>query len=191
MSPRQRSTMRAMSWRRVVVSLTVVPVLVTGCTGDAKDSPTKRATTTTAVRAKPPSSAARTIVDQLTVEPDLSTLNSLIAGTELATALDAKTLYTFFAPSNEAFAALGAGEVDAIRADPGRTKLKAMVVSGKLTAIDLLRRNGQAVVSLGGPLAVTLDGNILKVGGVPVTRTDVLVSNGVIHIVGGTPTSTP
>jgi uncharacterized surface protein with fasciclin (FAS1) repeats len=31
---------------------------------------------------------------------------------------------------------------------------------------------------------VVIDGRTLKVGGAPVTRTDILTSNGVIHVIG-------
>lgn len=94
--------------------------------------------------------------------------------------------FTVFAPTDEAFAKLPAGTVDALLKDV--PKLKAIltyhVVSGKVMAADVMK--------MGGKMAKTVNGADIKIGtqdgvklngSVHVTKTDIDCSNGVIHVV--------
>jgi uncharacterized surface protein with fasciclin (FAS1) repeats len=165
----------------VVAVVALFSLALVGCSGD-DDQPAAPSRTT--VPAKPPASASGTIVDYLRGDSDLSELASLVAGTTLEQTLAGDGPFTLFAPTNAALAALS--DDGAALTDPAtRTEvLNRHVVSSKLEAADLIPLDGKTVDTMGGPVPVTIDGSTLEVGGAPVTRTDVLTSNGVIHLVG-------
>src|SRR4051812_45148296 len=88
----------------LVVALTALfSSALVGCSGDDKQP---AAPTDTTVHAKPPASASGTIVDYLRADSDLSTLASMLTGTELEKTLAGDGPFTLFAPTNAAFAAL-------------------------------------------------------------------------------------
>jgi len=167
----------------ILVALVVVlGMALTGCSGE-DDKPAAPADT--GVPSKPPASASGTIVDYLKADSELSTLASMVSGTALEQTLAGPGPFTLFAPTNAAFAALSADTVDALKDPAELTRaLNLHVVSSKLEAADLIPLNGKTVDTNGGPVKVAIDGSTLKIGGAPVTRTDVFASNGVIHLIG-------
>jgi uncharacterized surface protein with fasciclin (FAS1) repeats len=162
----------------IVVAFALVLVMgsaLTGCSGD----------TSTTVTAKLPASASGTIAEYVASDANLATLAAIISDTDLAKTLAGPGPYTLFAPTNEAFAALPAGELAALRRSSPTTKaLDLHVAKSKLPAADLIPLNGKTVGTIGGPVKVVIDGRTLKIGGAPVTRTDIITSNGVIHLIG-------
>lgn len=70
------------------------------------------------------------------------------------------------------------------RSSPKSQALDLHVAKSRLSAADLIPLNGKAVGTIGGPVKVVIDGRTLKIGGAPVTRTDIITSNGVIHLIG-------
>ncbi|HSB28656.1 MAG TPA: fasciclin domain-containing protein, partial [Pyrinomonadaceae bacterium] len=102
-------------------------------------------------------------------------------------ALTGEGPFTVFAPTDEAFAKLPAGTVESLLQPENKEKLKSIllyhVVSGNVTAKQVMKLNGRTVK--------TLEGRSIKVGtmhGVTVddarvTKTDIKASNGVIHVI--------
>lgn len=115
-----------------------------------------------------------------------TTLVSLLKQAGLVGALK-KGNYTVFAPTNAAFAKLPKSTLQAVGEDPALLKsvLTYHVVKGKVPAAK--------VVTLGGKSVKTLQGQAVKVsirggkvflnGSTRVTKTDVMASNGVIHVI--------
>jgi len=94
--------------------------------------------------------------------------------------------FTIFAPSDEAFAKLPAGTVEALLAD--KEKLTAIltyhVVPGKVMASDIVSAGGAKPATVNGAsVNVTIRDGQVYVDGARVVTADVPASNGVIHII--------
>lgn len=117
---------------------------------------------------------------------DFSTLVAAVTAAELAETLSGPGPFTVFAPTNAAFEKLPAGTVETLLKDPkgDLTKiLKLHVISGAVDSKAAIAAAGTNVETLGGPVAVKLDGDKLMVGGATVVTTDIKASNGVIHVI--------
>jgi uncharacterized surface protein with fasciclin (FAS1) repeats len=93
--------------------------------------------------------------------------------------------FTVFAPTDEAFAALPAGTLDSLLADPEALKkiLLYHVVSGSVKAADVVNLTSADSVE-GSPIAIAVkDGVVYLNDAAKVTATDVMASNGVIHVI--------
>lgn len=135
--------------------------------------------------AKTPTDAAD-IVDVAADTPDLSTLVEAVTAAGLAETLQGEGPFTVFAPTNEAFAALPAGELDRLLKPENKAELakilKYHVVSGEIMSSDLT--NGQKAKTVeGGTLTVTINGSTVKVNDATVVEADVPASNGVVHVI--------
>jgi uncharacterized surface protein with fasciclin (FAS1) repeats len=112
----------------------------------------------------------------------------LVAAVEAAGLVDtlkSEGPFTVFAPTDEAFAALPEGTVEALLADiPTLTDILLYhVVAGKVMAADVVNLQSADTVQ-GQPVAITVDadGNVF-VNDAQVIITDVEASNGVIHVI--------
>ena len=126
---------------------------------------------------------AGTIVDVAASVDTFSTLVAAVKAAGLVETLSSEGPFTVFAPTNAAFAALPAGTLDALLADPEQLAgiLTLHVVSGKALAADVVGLSEVTTVA-GKVLPIsTVDG--VTVDGVSVIQTDVMASNGVIHVI--------
>jgi uncharacterized surface protein with fasciclin (FAS1) repeats len=182
---------------RALAVLTVpVALLAAGCSDDsdtADDTTTTEAPATTeapdtteAPATTEAPEASGTIVDIAAGNPDFSTLVDLVGKAGLAEALSGEGPFTVFAPTNEAFAKVDAATLEALAADPTGALadvLKLHVVSGKIMAADAVAAAGTSIETLGGgKLKVEVNGGEVTVGGAKVVTTDIVASNGVIHV---------
>ena len=94
-----------------------------------------------------------------------------------------------FAPTNDAFAALPAGELDRLLKPANKDELAKIltyhVVSGDVLAADL--SDGQKVETVEGQdITVTIDGDSVKLNGTAtVIQPDIKTSNGTVHVIDG------
>lgn len=126
------------------------------------------------------------VVSVITADPDFATLAHAVQRAGLMMTLKDEGPYTVFAPTNAAFRDLGSDRVDALMKDEDRLAktLKDHVIAGSVMAADL--EDGQTVETLGGATyEVAVDGDTVTIGGATVKQTDVVASNGVIHVVSG------
>ncbi len=102
----------------------------------------------------------------------------------LADTLANKGPFTVFAPTDEAFAKLPEGALDALLADKQALKqvLLLHVVPAKVKAKAALSA-GTASTLYGQPLSIASTNGAAKVNGVNIVKTDVMASNGVIHVI--------
>jgi len=114
------------------------------------------------------------------------TFKTLVAAVEaagLVEALEGKGPFTVFAPSDEAFAKLPEGTVDALLKN--KDKLSSIllyhVVPGKVMAKDAMKVTS-AKTLFGQDLPIEA-GEGVTVGGAKVVKTDIECSNGVIHVI--------
>ena len=127
--------------------------------------------------------APKTIADTAAATPSLSTLNKLIADAGLTETLKGAGPYTVFAPTDDAFKAVPAKTLDALSKD--KEQLKAVllyhVAPGKVLAADV--QPGNLKTAQGTNLAVAKAGSFVTVDEALVTQTDVVASNGVVHVI--------
>ena len=141
---------------------------------------------------------SKTIVENAVNSKDHTTLVAAVKAAGLAETLQGKGPFTVFAPTNAAFAKLPNGTVDTLLKPESKgmltTVLTYHVVPGKLSAQDLMAqaKQGGGMATLktvaGETLTLMASGNTLtikdKKGGTSkVTVSDVMQSNGVIHVV--------
>lgn len=125
-----------------------------------------------------------TIVDVASANPDFSTLVAAIGAAGLGETLSGEGPFTVFAPTNEAFAALPAGVLDALLLPENKDALTKIltyhVVSGAVMAADITDGDVATVEGQNVTLS-TADG--VTVNGAAVVTADIVTDNGVIHVV--------
>ena len=91
-----------------------------------------------------------------------------------------------FAPTDEAFAKLPAGTLETLLKPENKDKLRRVltyhVVAGKVVASDVVKLQSAKAVS-GDTVAVNVQGDVVRVDGAQVIKTDIQASNGVIHVI--------
>jgi len=129
--------------------------------------------------------ASEDIVAVASGNSDFSTLVAALTAAELVEALQGAGPFTVFAPNNAAFAKLPAGTVDGLLKPENKAKLTAIlknhVVSGKVMAAEV--KAGPVPTLGGGDVVIAVEGGGVKYGDAMVIGTDVLASNGVIHVI--------
>ena len=139
------------------------------------------------VSAAPAFSAEKDIVDTA-VAAKFKTLVAAVKAADLVDTLKSEGPFTVFAPTDEAFAKLPKGTVEELLKPENKEKLKAIlayhVVPGKVLAADVVKLDGKKVKTVqGSPLTIKVSGGTVMVGDATVTKTDILTSNGVIHVI--------
>jgi uncharacterized surface protein with fasciclin (FAS1) repeats len=126
----------------------------------------------------------KTIVDIASENSDFSTLVAAVKAAGLVETLSGEGPYTVFAPTNEAFAKLPAGTVEALLKDKEKlTKILTYhVVSGKVMAKDVVGLTSAKTVE-GSDLTVKVENGKVMINNANVTTTDIEASNGVIHVI--------
>ena len=128
--------------------------------------------------------AKKDIVDTAVAAGSFKTLATALQAAGLVEVLKGAGPFTVFAPTDEAFAALPAGTVEALLKDPKALGevLKYHVVSGAVKAADVVKLS-EAKSLQGEPIAIKVDGGKVMVNGANVVSTDIETSNGVIHVI--------
>jgi transforming growth factor-beta-induced protein len=178
----------------ITVSLLLVVSLVLGACAPAAPMSTPEPDLTPAPAATPTVSAelpitAETldIVDTAVADGRFTTLAVALGAADLVDTLKGEGPFTVFAPTDEAFAALPDGTVEALLQDiPQLTNILLYhVVSGEVRANEVVELDGQEVeTASGSPVRVTVqDGRVFLNDEVQVVITDIETANGVIHVI--------
>jgi uncharacterized surface protein with fasciclin (FAS1) repeats len=124
------------------------------------------------------------IVQTAVAAGSFTTLAKAIEAAGLVETLKGEGPFTVFAPTDEAFAKLPAGALDALLADKEKLAkvLTYHVVPGKVTSGDVAALTSAKTVN-GGELAVAAEDGKVTIGGATVTQADIVASNGVIHVI--------
>ncbi len=142
-------------------------------------------TTSTEGETETETADAKSIVELAQGTENLATLVKALQAAELVEALSGEGPFTVFAPTNEAFAALGTTLDDLLKPE-NKEKLagilKYHVVSGKVMSTDLT--DGQKAATLqGAEVTISTTDGVKLDGKASVTTADVAASNGVVHII--------
>lgn len=123
------------------------------------------------------------IVEIASSDARFSTLVAAVKAADLVETLSSEGPFTVFAPTNDAFAALGKETLDAVLAD--KEKLTSIltyhVAPEKLMAADVLGKTSITTVQ-GGELFVAAQPAPM-INDAKITATDIEASNGVIHVI--------
>ncbi len=127
--------------------------------------------------------AAQSIVDIAVGNDDFSTLVTAVTAAGLVDALSGEGPFTVFAPTNDAFAALPAGALDAVLADPAllTAVLTYHVVAADVRAADVVGLDRARTIQ-GEYLAISVTDGV-RVDQATVIATDLVATNGVIHVI--------
>jgi uncharacterized surface protein with fasciclin (FAS1) repeats len=198
--------------RRVLVGVAALGLVASACSNDDSDTDAESATTqapaaTAGAESATPSTMAPAdseasapaaggdIVDTAVGAGDFTTLVTAVQAAELEETLRGEGPFTVFAPTDDAFAALPAGTVDSLLADPTADLTDILtyhVVPGEVLAADVAGLDGEAVTTVNGAtftVGVADDGTVTLTDAagneVSVVATDVQADNGVIHVIDG------
>lgn len=124
------------------------------------------------------------IVETAVSAGSFKTLAAALQAAGLVDALKGKGPFTVFAPTDEAFAKLPAGTVDALLKD--KAKLTAIltyhVVAGEVPASQVVKLTSAKTLNGAEVKISTMDGKVM-VNNAHVVKTDVKASNGIIHVI--------
>ena len=180
------------------LSAVVLSVTVVGCSDTMSPAaPTPMAsgsvTSSDSDEAKGGRAALPTIAALAVGNPDFSTLVAALQKASLVETFSGNQQFTVFAPSNDAFdaaavALLGSGKtgmdlVNALPVDKLTQVLVYHVAQGDRRAQAVLS-SGQVRMLDGNFAPITIDDAGAKIAGAPIVATDIVASNGIIHVLG-------
>jgi uncharacterized surface protein with fasciclin (FAS1) repeats len=125
------------------------------------------------------------IVDVAASAGSFKTLIAAVQAAGLVDALKGQGPLTVFAPTDEAFAKLPAGTVENLLKPENKDKLTAVltyhVVPGRVTADQVVNLSSAKTINGRSLQISSMDGKVM-VDNARVTSTDLMASNGVIHV---------
>ena len=126
------------------------------------------------------------IIDTAVAAGQFETLAAALGAADLVDTLKGEGPFTVFAPTDEAFAKLPAGTVETLLKPENRDQLVAIltyhVVAGKVKAADVVKLSEATTVN-GAKVAITVADGGVRVNDANVIATDIMASNGVIHVI--------
>ncbi len=160
----------------ILTSLAVVTALaLAACSSGRPDS---------SMEESAPETTVGTIVDVAVGAGNFQTLVAAVTAADLVDTLNSAGPFTVFAPTDEAFAALPAGILDALLLPKNKAILAKIltyhVVSGMVMAADVT--DGDVATVEGQTVKLSTMGGV-TVNGANVISADVMASNGVIHAI--------
>jgi uncharacterized surface protein with fasciclin (FAS1) repeats len=181
--------------RSMILAPAALAVVLAACTSTAA-SPTPAPVTAAPATAAPATSApsmpaaspSAELGDIVATADGAGTFTTLLAAAQaagLVETLQGDGPFTVFAPTDDAFAALPDGTLDGLLADPEGLKqvLLYHVVPGAVKADEVVNLTSADSVE-GSPIAVAVkDGKVYLNDTAEVVATDVMASNGVIHVI--------
>lgn len=116
---------------------------------------------------------------------NFTTLVAAVKAADLVGVLQGEGPFTIFAPTDAAFAALPAGTVETLLKPENKDRLVAIltyhVVPAKVMAKDVAA--GTVDTANGKKLKISIKGGTVMVQDSKVVSTDIMASNGVIHVI--------
>ncbi len=124
------------------------------------------------------------IVDTAVEAGSFNTLATALEAAGLVETLKGEGPFTVFAPTDEAFAKIPSDQLNALLADQDALTavLTYHVVAGKVTAADVVELDSATTVQ-GSDIDITVTDSGVMVDGANVVTTDIMASNGVIHVI--------
>lgn len=177
--------------KKLTIAAVAVAAALTlaACSSSSSEEPAASAAASESAAAAEPSMASEApmagdIIEVASTTDGFATLTAAVTAAGLVETLQGEGPFTVFAPTDDAFAALPAGVLDALLLPENKDALTKIltyhVVSGKVMAADVT--DGDVPTVEGQTVALsTADG--VTVNGAKVIQADVETSNGVIHAI--------
>ena len=187
--------MRRSTLIKLIAPLAVVGLAAAACGDDDEDVsvsgdvPAEETETTEAADGGEMAEEPGTIVDVAVEAGDFTTLVAAVEAAGLVETLSGDGPFTVFAPTDEAFAAaleeLGLTAEELLADTETLTAILTYhVVAAELPAAAVIEGGSTEVETVNGAmLPVTVDGESVMVGEANVVATDVMASNGIIHVI--------
>jgi len=167
--------------RSVLAGVALVALTLTGCAA-AEETPAEEETS---MVEESPAAEAGNIIDVAVGAGSFNTLASALELAGLIPTLQSEGPFTVFAPTDEAFAQLPEGVLDALLLPENVEILTAIltyhVVSGTVMAADVT--TGDVATVEGSTISIDTANGVVLNGTATVTSADVTASNGVIHVI--------
>lgn len=178
-----------MSTKKLLVtvsSLLVLALLIVACAPAVAPEPTPVPEEPVVIEEPEPEPEPepQTIVDIAVADGRFTTLVAALQAADLVGALSSEGPFTVFAPTDDAFAQLPEGTVEALLEDiPALTDILLYhVVSGAVLAEDVVTLD-EAETLLGEMVAIRVEGGMVYINEAQVIITDIIADNGVIHVI--------
>jgi uncharacterized surface protein with fasciclin (FAS1) repeats len=130
--------------------------------------------------------AEKDIVDTAVAAGSFKTLAKALQAADLVDTLKGRGPFTVFAPTDAAFAKLPAGTLESLLRPENKAKLQRIltyhVVSGRVMAADVVKMHSAAAAS-GDTITIAAGSGGVTVDGAKVVKTDIVATNGVIHVI--------
>ena len=177
--------------KKLTIAAVAVAAALTlaACSSSTSEDPAASSAASQSAAAAEPSMASEApmagdIIEVASTTDGFATLTAAVTAAGLVETLQGEGPFTVFAPTDDAFAALPAGVLDALLLPENKDVLTKIltyhVVSGKVMAADVT--DGDVPTVEGQTVALsTADG--VTVNGAKVIQADVETSNGVIHAI--------
>lgn len=160
--------------------------------GAANAQSTTSATTAPAPAGQAPAAAAPVVakgdlIDTATASGQFTTFLKAVSAVNLTSVLKTNQNLTLFAPTDAAFAALPAGELDKLMLPENGPLLQKVLtyhlINAKVDSTKIKGAKGEVKSVEGSPLLLDGSGAQPKVDDANILQTDVIASNGVLHVV--------
>jgi uncharacterized surface protein with fasciclin (FAS1) repeats len=127
-------------------------------------------------------------VDTAVGAGSFKTLAAALGAAGLVDTLKGKGPFTVFAPTDEAFAKLPKGTVEDLLKPANKDKLTAIltyhVIAGEVKAAAVVTMDGKSAATVNGKsVKIGVKGGKVTVDNANVVTTDIMASNGVIHVI--------
>jgi uncharacterized surface protein with fasciclin (FAS1) repeats len=124
------------------------------------------------------------IVDTAIKAGQFKTLAAALTAADLAKVLKGEGPFTVFAPTDEAFAKLPKGTVEALLKDKKKLSeiLLYHVVKGKVPAEAVVKMKSAKTVA-GPEVAIKVKDGMVYLNNAKVIKTDIMTTNGIIHVI--------
>lgn len=125
------------------------------------------------------------IINTAVAEGSFNTLMFVLSEAGLIETLKGEGPFTIFAPTDEAFAKIPVDQLKVVIAnkDALTAILTYHVVSGEVLAADLVKLKSVKTVQGSDVSIISIDGNLIVDKAAIVVKTDIMASNGVIHVI--------
>ena len=169
----------------VVLAILFIGILLAGCTSQPP-APVVTPSPTPVPTPVPTTPQLRTCYAIVADDPQFSVLGAALKASKLDAALNGNGPFTILAPNDAAFAKLPNGTVASLlKAPEGELKqilLNHVVANKTLLAVDVVKV-GEAKTMQGTVVKINNTADGVTIGGAKVTKTDIVCSNGVIHVI--------
>ena len=132
--------------------------------------------------------ADKDIVDTAVAAGSFKTLVAAVKAAGLVDTLKGDGPFTVLAPTDEAFAKLGDAKIAELLKPENKATLVSIltyhVIPAKAMAADVVKLDGKSVKTVNGATAdIKVTGGKVTVAGANVVKTDIVCTNGVIHVI--------